>query len=81
MTNIKRHPFHLVDPSPWPFLGSVSALGVTLGTVLYIHGFLKGEFLLLSGLFHLSSVSISWWRDVVDEATFQGCHTKKFKLV
>ena len=31
--NIKRHPFHLVDPSPWPFLGSISALAVTLGAV------------------------------------------------
>ena len=51
--NIKRHPFHLVDPSPWPFLGSISALAVTLGAVLYFHGFYKGELLLFSGFFHL----------------------------
>lgn len=41
--NIKRHPFHLVDPSPWPFLGSISALAVTLGAVYISMGFIKGS--------------------------------------
>merc|ERR1712054_656799 len=36
-----------------------------------------GELLLFSGFFHLFLVSYGWWRDVVDEALFQGCHTKK----
>jgi len=76
-TNIKRHPFHIVDPSPWPFLGSISALGLTLGAVLYFHGFNKGELLLFSSFIHLLLVCYGWWRDVIDEATFQGCHTKK----
>lgn len=73
----KRHPFHIVDPSPWPFLGSISALAVTLGAALYFHGFYKGEILLFGGFLHLLMVCFGWWRDVVDEATFQGCHTKK----
>ena len=73
----KRHPFHLVDPSPWPFLGSISAFSVAIGAVLFFHGFNKGEILLSGGLIHLISVSIAWWADVIDEATFQGCHTKK----
>ncbi len=79
MSNLhnKKHSFHLVDSSPWPFLGSVSALSVTFGAVLYFHGYYKGEILLGLGLVHLLLVSFAWWRDVIDEATFQGCHTKK----
>lgn len=73
----KRHPFHIVDPSPWPFMGSISAFGIALGAVLYFHGFYKGEFILSLGLFHLSLVCIGWWRDVIEEATYEGCHTKK----
>lgn len=50
---------------------------VAIGAVLFFHGFNKGEILLSGGLIHLISVSIAWWADVIDEATFQGCHTKK----
>jgi hypothetical protein len=27
--NNQIHPFHLVDPSPWPLLGSLGALSAT----------------------------------------------------
>lgn len=82
MSNLhyKRHPFHLVDPSPWPLFGSLSALSVAIGAVLYFHGFLKGEIILIGGLIHLICVSFCWWSDVIDEATFQGCHTKKVQI-
>jgi len=73
--HIKNHPFHLVDSSPWPLFGSISALSVTLGTVLFLHGYSKGELLLMGGFAHLILVSFGWWRDIVDESTFQGCHT------
>lgn len=75
--HIKRHPFHIVDPSPWPFFGSIGALAVTLGAVLFFHGFYKGEILLIFGFVHLICVSFGWWNDIIDEATFQGCHTLK----
>lgn len=75
--HIKRHPFHIVDPSPWPFFGSLSAFTIAIGAVLYFHGFYKGEIILISGIVHLILVTFCWWRDIVDEATFQGCHTKK----
>jgi len=38
----QRHAFHLVDPSILPFLTSISALSLTLGSVLYFHGYLGG---------------------------------------
>jgi len=34
---IQRHPFHLVDASPWPFFAGVSALALTTGFVMYMH--------------------------------------------
>jgi len=71
----KMHSFHLVDNSPWPFMGSMGALTVTLGAVLYFHGYLLGSSLLSVGFLQLISVSTVWWRDVIRESTFQGHHT------
>ena len=28
-----KHPYHLVDPSPWPFIGSISAFIMAIGAV------------------------------------------------
>lgn len=76
----KRHPFHLVDPSPWPFFGGFSALTLTLGAVLYFHGYNDGEIILTFGLVNLIFIAAFWWRDVIREATFFGNHTKKVQL-
>jgi cytochrome c oxidase subunit 3 len=73
---IQRHPFHLVDPSPWPFLTGISALTVTSGFVMYMHYYSGGFYLFLLGFISLVNVSFFWWRDVVRESTFQGHHTK-----
>ena len=75
-----RHSFHLVDPSPWPFLASIGALGLTLGGVLYFHSFIIGSYVLLLGLFTVISVAIVWWRDVIRESTFEGYHTKEVQI-
>jgi cytochrome c oxidase subunit 3 len=72
-----QHPFHLVDPSPWPLSLSIAAFFLTFGIVLYIHGYESGFTLLSLGLFILIFVSSLWWRDVVREATYEGHHTKR----
>jgi cytochrome c oxidase subunit 3 len=69
------HPYHLVDPSPWPFLISVAVLILTNGLVLYFHGFNLGLWVLIFGLSYLIILMGFWWRDVVREATFKGLHT------
>ncbi len=33
-----NHPYHLVDPSPWPLVGAIGALVLTVGLVQYMHG-------------------------------------------
>ena len=77
MASIKRHPFHIVDPSPWPFFASLSVFSAAIGAVLYFHGYYSGESLLINSLLLLIVISFAWWNDVIDESTFQGCHTKK----
>jgi cytochrome c oxidase subunit 3 len=71
------HKFHLVDPSPWPFMGSIGALILTIGGVMYMHNFIDGGLTLILGLICIIMVLILWWRDVIREATFLGHHTDK----
>lgn len=33
-----RHPFHMVDPSPWPIFLSLALLNLVLSLSLYFHG-------------------------------------------
>lgn len=76
MVVAQRHPFHLVDPSPWPLVTAFSALGLTTGFILYFNQYPFGGW-----LFSISFLSVAlcmglWFRDVVRESTFQGHHTK-----
>lgn len=73
--NNQRHPYHLVDPSPWPLVASFGAFGLTFGGVLYMHGYVGGDFLMPFGLTTVLLSMFGWWRDIIREATFEGQHT------
>jgi heme/copper-type cytochrome/quinol oxidase subunit 3 len=75
MPNNQRHPFHLVDPSPWPLLASVCAFGMTSGTVMYMHHYFMGGLIATISLLSLTLTAGLWWRDVTREGTFEGQHT------
>jgi len=70
-----KHPFHIVDPSPWPLLVSLSAFSVALGAVSYFHFFQRGLTLLLLSLLFLTVLLFFWFRDVVREGTYLRLHT------
>lgn len=72
-----RHTFHLVDPSPWPLVASLSAFMLAVGAVLYMHRVTGGWRLLLTGLSLTLYVMYVWWRDIVREATYEEQHTFK----
>nr|ALO77087.1 cytochrome c oxidase subunit 3 [Paramarygmus sp. PAR01] len=69
----KNHPFHLVEYSPWPILGSLSALIVMSGIIKWFH--LYNNSLLLIGFLSMLLIMYQWWRDISREATFQGHHS------
>jgi cytochrome c oxidase subunit III len=72
-TNHQKHPFHLVDPSPWPILSALSALVLAIGAVLAMHD--KGGEAFIVGVVMLIACMFFWWRDVVHEANTPGVHT------
>jgi cytochrome c oxidase subunit 3 len=71
------HPYHLVDPSPWPVSVAVALFVLTTGIVMYFHGIYAGKSTMLFGGFFVSLVLTLWWRDVIREATYKGLHTLK----
>nr|QGA73982.1 cytochrome c oxidase subunit 3 [Chrysomela populi] len=75
MSMHKNHPFHLVDMSPWPILGSLSALTSMIGMIKWFHLYNNNLFLLSMMIMML--IMYQWWRDVVRESTYQGLHTLK----
>ena len=73
-----KHDYHLVNPSAWPLIGSVSATVMALGGVVWMKGLFglpKHEPLLFfAGLAGVLFTMLGWWSDVVKEAN-QGDHT------
>jgi cytochrome c oxidase subunit 3 len=73
-----KHDYHLVNPSPWPLLGSLSVLVLALGGVNYMKGLFGMEkgtvWLLALGFAMVGWVMIGWWREVIKEGK-HGDHT------
>ena len=78
-----KHDYHLVNPSPWPLIGSVAAFVMAVGGVIWMKGLFglpKGTWWLLAlGLAGVLLTMASWWTDVAREAN-QGDHTPVVSL-
>ena len=72
---MRKHPFHLVDPSPWPIFASFAAFLSTVGGVMYMHAYSGGGLVLSLGQSMILYSMFVWWRDVIRESTYQGHHT------
>lgn len=79
-TTGKPHPYHIVNPSPWPLLSSFAGLLLAVGVVLYMHeakignidvGF-KG---IILGIMAVLACMFFWWKDIVHETTVEKAHT------
>ena len=73
----KQHDYHLVNPSPWPFVGAFSALLITMGGVYWMRG--GTSLIAIAGVLGIIYVMIAWWRDVIVEAQ-TGYHTRVVQL-
>ncbi|HEY4161672.1 MAG TPA: cytochrome c oxidase subunit 3 [Dongiaceae bacterium] len=80
-----NHPYHLVDPSPWPVVGALAGGAFTMGMVLYMHdkavfGHKFGILNIAPGVLLILLTMLLWWRDVVKEAEFQHHHTQVVQI-
>src|SRR5262245_34078980 len=87
-----QHDYHIIDPSPWPFIASIGAFVMALGAVAWLQ-FMRGGTLPLFGLdliharwfiFAIGSaiilyVMFSWWSDTIKEGR-EGHHTPVVSL-
>ncbi|MBM3517188.1 MAG: cytochrome c oxidase subunit 3 [Alphaproteobacteria bacterium] len=60
------HPYHMVEPSPWPALGAVAAGASAIGAILFMHD--VTVWVMLIGFALVLYTMFVWWRDVVREA-------------
>ncbi|SME94680.1 cytochrome c oxidase subunit 3 [Tistlia consotensis] len=68
----QHHPYHLVDPSPWPLIGAFSGGVLATGMVLFMHEITP--WLLPVGILLVLTTMFGWWSQVVHEARV-GLHT------
>ncbi len=68
----KQHDYHLVDPSPWPIIGAVSAFILAIAAISAMHG--ASWLWIVPGLLGVFYTMYGWWTDVIAEA-HGGDHT------
>ena len=86
-THAKHHDYHLVNPSPWPIIGSVFAFTMAVGLIIWMRSMgdgaglfgLRGPAVFLVGAAGVALTMFMWWRDVIKEA-HGGDHTPVVQL-
>ena len=68
-----NHDYHLVNPSPWPLVASVSAFIMAVGAILWFHE-MAPVWPMLIGLVGVLYTMFAWWSDVIKEGQ-EGYHT------
>lgn len=68
-----KHPYHLVDPSPWPLVGAFAGAALVCGIIMVAH--YQSWWLLILGTLATLFTMFMWWRDVVRESNTPGLHT------
>src|SRR6202041_2689264 len=78
---VKHHDYHLVDPSPWPIVGAVSAFIMAVGAILWMHHLTAAAPIIFGiGTIGVLYTMASWWMDVIREAQFKGDHTRVVQI-
>jgi cytochrome c oxidase subunit III len=82
MSAAAKHPYHMVNPSPWPAMGALSALVLAIGAVLLMHktpimGVQLGIWKVVPGFILLFLTMRFWWRDVTKESVVEHAHTNE----
>ena len=72
MAHEKNHDYHILPPSIYPLVGSVSAIVMLSGAVLWMHD--AAPYMFLIGLVGVLYTMYGWWAEVVHEGQ-TGDHT------
>jgi len=76
-----QHDYHLVDPSPWPIVGAVSAFVLAVGAITWMHhSFAAAPLVFGAGALGVLYTMVGWWRDVMNEAEHLGDHTRVVQI-
>jgi cytochrome c oxidase subunit 3 len=75
---LHKHPYHLVDPSPWPLVSSFAAGALVLGIILIAHYGIW--WMLYIGVAGTLGSMFFWWRDVLRESQTPGMHTPVVRI-
>ncbi|MBX3529188.1 MAG: cytochrome c oxidase subunit 3 [Rhizobiaceae bacterium] len=89
-SHAKQHDYHIIDPSPWPALGSLGALIMAVGGIAWMQSIKGNEFhfvglniagpwIFFIGLAVVLYVMFAWWSDTIKEA-HEGHHTRVVSL-
>ncbi len=87
----QTHDYHLVDPSPWPVVGTIAAGSLFFGLVLFMHPDFFGAGMepmmektglwkIAPGMILLVLTGWFWWRDIIREAEHEGHHKPVVQL-
>ncbi len=72
------HPYHLVEPSPWPLLGALAGGMLATGAIFFMH--YNQKWLLILGFLAVLAVMFGWWRDIIHEAVVERAHSPVVKI-
>jgi cytochrome c oxidase subunit 3 len=72
-----RHPYHLVERSPWPFLISLNLLFFLIGFVCLLSGYKHAETTYFGSLILVLTILIFWFNDIMSESIYIGAHSYK----
>ncbi|MFN7612280.1 MAG: cytochrome c oxidase subunit 3 [Alphaproteobacteria bacterium] len=76
----QKHPYHLVNPSPWPVATSFSLLVLVVGAALALHRESGGLLVVFLGGLLTANCAFFWWRDVIREGYERRDHTPPVQL-
>ena len=84
-----HHDYHLVDPSPWPIVGSAAVFLMLIGAVFWMNSGYTGfwglpvnghPWIFVIGVGLVLFTMAGWWSDIVRESVVKGDHTPVVKL-
>jgi len=76
-----QHDYHLVNPSQWQIVGSIAVFFMAVGAISWMHpAYAAAPIVFGIGVIGVLYTMAGWWIDVVQEAQFNGDHTRVVQI-